>query len=98
MKTKKKFQYQPFILLAPAILIVVMIIGYPVIRAVVLSLYKYDLTNLQNVKFVGFQNYIDIFTKDPAFWPAFKNTIIWVSVTVILQLLFSLLLANVNSA
>ena len=95
MMKKKKFQYQPFILLAPAILIVILIIGYPVVRAVVLSLYKYDLTNLQGVKFVGLQNYIDIFTKDPAFWPAFKNTVIWVSVTVISQLLLSLLLANI---
>ena len=95
MMKKKKFQYQPFILLAPAILIVILIIGYPVVRAVVLSLYKYDLTNLQGVKFVGLQNYIDIFTKDPAVWPAFKNTVIWVSVTVISQLLLSLLLANI---
>lgn len=95
MQRKKKIQWQPLILLAPAIIIVLLIIGYPVARAVVLSLYKYDMTNLQNVKFIGLQNYIDIFTKDDAFWPALKNTVLWVGVTVIAQLLLSLLLANI---
>ncbi|MDO4273726.1 MAG: sugar ABC transporter permease [Eubacteriales bacterium] len=95
MQKKKKVQYQPFILLAPALIIVLLIIGYPVVRAVGLSLFKYDMTNLQNVKFVGLQNYINIFTKDDAFWPALKNTVLWVGVTVVLQLLLSLLLANI---
>ena len=95
MKSKKKFEYQPYLLLSPAILIVVLIIGYPVVRAIVLSLYKYNLTDLQGVEFVGLQNYIDILTNDPAFWPAFKNTVIWVGVTVAAQLLLSLLLANI---
>lgn len=95
MHKKKKVQYQPFILLAPALVIVLLIIGYPVVRAIGLSLFKYDMTNLQNVKFIGLQNYIDIFTKDDAFWPAFKNTVLWVGVTVVLQLLLSLLLANI---
>ena len=87
MQRKKKYQWQPFFLLAPAVVIVVLIIGYPVIRAVVLSLYKYNLTNLSGVKFVGIQNYVDIFTKDTAFWPALKNTVIWVFVAVTMQLL-----------
>lgn len=95
MQKKKKIQWQPLILLAPAIIIVLLIIGYPVARAIVLSLYKYDMTNLQNVKFIGLQNYIDIFTKDDAFWPALKNTVLWVGVTVVSQLLLSLLLANI---
>lgn len=95
MQRKKKIQWQPLILLAPAIIIVLLIIGYPVARAIVLSLYKYDMTNLQNVKFIGLQNYIDIFTKDDAFWPALKNTVLWVGVTVTAQLLLSLLLANI---
>ena len=95
MKSKKKFEYQPYLLLSPAILIVVLFIGYPVVRAIVLSLYKYNLTDLQGVEFVGLQNYIDILTNDPAFWPAFKNTVIWVGVTVAAQLLLSLLLANI---
>ncbi len=95
MERKKKIQWQPVLLLAPAILIVVLIIGYPVARAIVLSLYKYDMTNLQNVKFIGLQNYTDIFTKDDAFWPALKNTVLWVGVTVTAQLLLSLLLANI---
>lgn len=95
MERKKKIQWQPMLLLAPAILIVVLIIGYPVARAIVLSLYKYDMTNLQNVKFIGLQNYTDIFTKDDAFWPALKNTVLWVGVTVTAQLLLSLLLANI---
>lgn len=95
MQKKKKIQWQPLILLAPAIIIVLLIIGYPVARAIALSLYKYDMTDLQNVKFVGLQNYIDIFTKDDAFWPALKNTVLWVGVTVTAQLLLSLLLANI---
>ncbi|MDE7037973.1 MAG: sugar ABC transporter permease [Lachnospiraceae bacterium] len=95
MQRKKSKNWQPVILLAPAIIIVILIIGYPVGRAIGLSLFQYDMTNLQNVKFVGIQNYVDLFTKDEAFWPAFKNTVVWVLVTVASQLLLSLLLANI---
>lgn len=94
-RRKRRIQWEPIILVAPAILIVVLIIGYPVGRAIWLSLFRYNMTNLQDIKFLGLGNYIEIFTKDAAFWPALKNTVLWVGVTVTAQLLLSLVLANV---
>lgn len=94
-RRKRRIQWEPIILVAPAILIVVLIIGYPVGRAIWLSLFRYNMTNLQEIKFLGLGNYIEIFTKDAAFWPALKNTVLWVGVTVTAQLLLSLVLANV---
>ena len=65
------------------------------VRAIGLSFYNYRLTDLKNLSFIGIRNYIEILTNDPAFNQAFLNTVIWVGVTVLCQLLLSLLLANI---
>ncbi len=92
---KKKVNVGLIVLLAPAIIVVVLIIGYPLVRALGLSLYRYKLTDLLNSGFIGLNNYKDIIFNDPAFNAAFVNTIIWVGVTVVCQVLCSLVLANV---
>jgi raffinose/stachyose/melibiose transport system permease protein len=43
--------------------------------------------------FVGFENYVRIFTQDPVFWTAFRNTLIWVVLSLVIPLTISLLLA-----
>jgi multiple sugar transport system permease protein len=58
------------------------VIGYPLVRSVVLSLYRYDLLSPFSRPFVGLQNYRLLF-QDPVFWEALKNTLIFNTATVV---------------
>lgn len=79
-------------LLAPAVIIYAVFALYPMIDVVGLSFQRWN--GLDPVKdFVGFNNYVDIFTKDPVFWVAFRNTIVWTILSVIFPPLFGLLFA-----
>jgi len=56
-----------------------------------------SLTNysfLSKFKFIGFQNYITMFTKDPLIWKSLGITFIYAILAVPLQLMFGFLLAN----
>ncbi|HZH60145.1 MAG TPA: sugar ABC transporter permease [Metabacillus sp.] len=57
-----------------------------------MSLRSHDLRNPSNMGFIGLDNFIAVF-KDPQFWQAFNNTIIWVVAGVGLQFLFGFILA-----
>ncbi len=60
--------------------------------------FYYSLTNfnlLSEPNFVGFSNYVKMFTRDYHFYNALKVTFLYVFVSVPLQLLFSLILAFV---
>lgn len=83
---------QAALLLAPALIIYAVFALYPMIDVVSLSFQKWN--GLDPVKeFVGFTNYQDIFTKDPVFWVAFRNTVIWTLMSVVIPPLIGLLLA-----
>lgn len=83
---------QAGLLLGPAVIIYAVFALYPMIDVVGLSFHKWN--GLDPVKqFVGVNNYVDIFTKDPVFWGAFRNTIIWTVLSVIFPPLVGLLLA-----
>lgn len=95
MKSKTVFsdsRMQAAMLLAPAVLIYVVFALYPMVDVVGLSFQKWN--GLDPVKeFVGYKNYADIFTKDPVFWGAFRNTVIWTLMSVVFPPIIGLLLA-----
>tara|TARA_R110002124_G_scaffold53247_1_gene152699 strand:+ start:31165 stop:32061 length:897 start_codon:yes stop_codon:yes gene_type:complete len=83
---------QAVLLLGPAVIIYAVFALYPMVDVVVLSFQKWN--GLDPVRqFVGTSNYVDIFTKDPVFWVAFRNTIIWTVLSVIFPPIIGLLLA-----
>jgi raffinose/stachyose/melibiose transport system permease protein len=83
---------QVFLLLGPAVIIYAVFALYPMVDVVGLSFLKWN--GLDPVKqFVGVNNYVDIFTKDPVFWVAFRNTIVWTLLSVAFPPLVGLLLA-----
>lgn len=83
---------QAFLLLGPAVIIYGVFALYPMVDVVGLSFLKWN--GLDPVKeFVGVKNYVDIFTKDPVFWVAFRNTIVWTLLSVAFPPLVGLLLA-----
>ena len=61
------------VFIGPALILFVLILLVPIIAACGLSLYSWDA--LTSPKFVGFSNYIRMFTTDGTFIVALKNTL-----------------------
>ncbi|MBY3197571.1 carbohydrate ABC transporter permease [Rhizobium laguerreae] len=83
---------QALILLVPALAIYAVFALYPMLNVVILSFQKWNGLD-PNRQFVGLANYSAIFTKDPVFWVAFRNTVIWTVMSLIFPPMVGLLLA-----
>ena len=65
--------------------------AYPLVSSIYLSFTDYNIYTKPN--FIGFQNYINLLN-DARFWKIMKNTVLYVAGNVPLQVVLSLLLAN----
>ncbi|TAU38132.1 sugar ABC transporter permease [Rhizobium leguminosarum] len=83
---------QALILLVPALAIYAVFALYPMLNVVILSFQKWNGLDPQR-QFVGLANYSAIFTRDPVFWVAFRNTVIWTVMSLIFPPMVGLLLA-----
>jgi multiple sugar transport system permease protein len=79
---------------APAFLVMVLVTAYPLIYAVVLSLYNYRLTDPAGKDFVGLSNYSTVLT-DPVWWTDFSTTFIITAVSVGVELVLGFAFAFV---
>ena len=84
------------LLLAPMTLILLLVVAYPLVSSLILSLYRVNLANPeQGEPFLGLGNYIYAFHQ-PSFWYALQRTfyftIISVAIELVLGLLFAVLL------
>lgn len=68
----------------------------PIVSSLIYSFTNYSLVNTP--KFIGFANYIRMFTKDPTYFKAFRVTLIYVIISVPLRLVFALLVAVLLNA
>jgi multiple sugar transport system permease protein len=82
----------PYALLAPAVLVTLFIVFFPMIQAVVTSFYDVVLWKPNANRFVGFGNYIKLL-RDPVFWTSLGHTAIWIGLTVPLQMGLGLIAA-----
>jgi len=78
--------------LAPALIFFALFVVYPMIKAFQLSFFDWDGLSEQQT-FVGLSNYVYIFTKDPVFWRAVRNTLVWVILSLIIPTTVGLALA-----
>lgn len=85
-------QTQGWILLAPAFAIYLGFALYPMIEVFVLSFQKWNGLS-PGRQFVGFANYVFIFRDDPVFWLAFRNTVIWTALSIVIPPIVGFLLA-----
>lgn len=77
---------------APALSVIGLFFGLPVLAALVLSLTDFDiyaLAHIDNLRFVAFDNYINLL-RNPLFWSALGNTLYFVVVGVPLSIAVSL--------
>lgn len=79
---------------APAFLVMVLVTAYPLIYAVVLSLYNYRLTDPGGRDFVGLANYVTVLT-DPVWWTDFTTTLVITVVSVVVELVLGFAFAFV---
>lgn len=83
----------PYLLIAPAGLLMVGFIAYPVISVFYYSLRHHNPTKPWRDGFAGLDNFVTAFTEDPQFWQTLGFSLQWVVVEVVLQLLLGLGLA-----
>ncbi|MGO1069093.1 carbohydrate ABC transporter permease [Lysobacter sp. CA199] len=77
---------------APALTVIGLFFGLPVLAALALSLTDFDiysLAHIENLRFVAFDNYLNLL-KNPLFWSALGNTLYFVAVGVPLSIAVSL--------
>ena len=82
-----------YFFLAPWFLGLVLITLGPTFVSLYLSFTRYNI--LRPPRWVGLENYVEMFTQDPQFWAAVRVTFFYVGWTVPLVLLMSLAVATV---
>jgi multiple sugar transport system permease protein len=73
-----------YLLLAPAIVLLLVLVGYPFLTAVMMSLQK-KLIGQAAAPFIGLDNYITLL-RDPTFWTVVRNVIVFAGASVAIKL------------
>ena len=81
-------------LVAPAIVLMLVVTAFPMIRALYLSLFNYSLTAPEDREFVGLSNYVTALS-DPLFWRDTGVTVLIMLVTVSVELVVGFVFAMV---
>ncbi|MBC7624819.1 MAG: sugar ABC transporter permease [Aeromicrobium sp.] len=69
----------PYLFLVPACVVLATFVLYPALKAVYLSFTNFNM--IREAEFVGFANYINVW-RDPFFWAALKNTLLYMVIVV----------------
>ncbi|ANG99341.1 sugar ABC transporter permease [Brucella pseudogrignonensis] len=99
-----------WLFLAPTLLVLALVAGWPLLRTIYFSFTNASLTHLAGAEFIGFKNYLSWVTlksgrtvyrgllADPAWWGAVWNTIRFTFFSVSLETFFGLIVALVLNA
>ncbi|AYZ74096.1 sugar ABC transporter permease [Fusobacterium necrophorum] len=82
-----------FLFMLPALVIILIFIYFPILENFVYSLYRWSSFSLKK-EFVGLQNYFRLF-KDPVFYQALKNNILYCVISIIFQVGIGLIIAAI---
>ncbi len=83
------------VFLVPPLALYVLAVLLPIIQSLVLSFFSWD--GITDMKFVGFDNYVRMLTRDDIFWRAFSNALVYLAVCLFFQLGVALFVANLLS-
>jgi multiple sugar transport system permease protein len=81
-------------LVMPAIVMMIIVTAFPLLRAIWLSVYDYSLAAPDDRELVWFQNYVTALT-DPLFWQTTAITVVYMVVTVAVELVIGFAFAMV---
>ena len=82
----------PYLFLAPGYLVFATFMLYPLVQAVQISFYHWQLVPGRTSQFIGFANYAAVL-HDPISWVALRNTAIYAAGTVPTQIMLGLIVA-----
>jgi trehalose/maltose transport system permease protein len=81
-------------LIAPAIILMLVVTAFPMLRAIYLSVFDYSLTAPDDREFIGLSNYLTALT-DGLFWQTTVITVVYMVVTVAVELVIGFIFAMV---
>src|ERR671929_959128 len=82
-----------YLLLAPAAVLILVLVGVPFLNALWLSFHR-KLLGAQDAPWIGLQNYLTLLV-DSAFWLAIRNTFVFTTGSIGMKLLIGLAIALV---
>ncbi|MGG1518684.1 sugar ABC transporter permease [Paenibacillus oryzisoli] len=91
-KHKLWAKLRPYVMIAPAMTGTILFVIYPIIYLIYLSLYKFNLMNKAKSKFVGLDNFKQIFARED-FYKSLWNTCLYTVGVVVLTIVISLFVA-----
>ncbi|MCU1391169.1 MAG: sugar transporter permease [Ilumatobacteraceae bacterium] len=91
---RRRVRPLPYVLLVPATAILGLMLGYPILRLVTLSLQKFGLKQQFGAAadWVGLKNFRSIFA-DAEFWMVLRRTVVFCAVNVVLTMVLGLAIA-----
>jgi len=81
-------------LVAPAVVLMLIVTAFPMLRAIYLSTFDYALTAPDDRSFIGVRNYVTALT-DPLFWQTTGVTVLYMVITVAIELVIGFIFAMV---
>ena len=79
-------------MVVPTLVVLAVVVGYPIVYTLMLSVQDYNLLDIEPANFVGFDNYRDL-PNDQIFWTSLQNTAVYTFASVFISALFGLVLA-----
>lgn len=96
MKKSTKNNLIGYAFLAPALVIFMFMVALPMIISLILAFTKWNFfSGVEGIRFVGLDNFVQLFTKDRSFKDALINTLIYAVFTVPITIFLALILAYV---
>jgi len=90
---RRPFDFYPYLLLLPALLVLAVVFFYPLLYSLWLSFHSLNLNRpRQGTRFVGFENYVDLLT-DEEFYATLWRTAYWTGGSVAGELLLGFIAA-----
>lgn len=93
LRSNRTTQQIGLVFIAPAMILFIVYVLYPIGYIMVNSLYEWDGVNERI--FVGFQNYRRMFTEDEAFLISLRNVTYWIFLTIFPQMILGFIFAYI---
>jgi N,N'-diacetylchitobiose transport system permease protein len=98
-KRARQGRFAPYVLLVPAIAILALIVGWPLLQLIIMSFQEYGRAQVFGAPapFIGFDNYVEVLT-DPGFWQVLGRSLAFAAVCVVVTMVLGTLCALLMTA
>ncbi|TKJ47749.1 hypothetical protein CEE34_02250 [Candidatus Aerophobetes bacterium Ae_b3a] len=83
----------PYLFILPCFVVYALFLLTPLFGTFAFSLTRWDGISFDNLRFIGLQNYKELFFDDPTFWLALRNNLVFVGGAVVFQCILGLAVA-----